>query len=104
MGRLYNVWNYGDFMERFYGSKIVKVIFDVIQLCSMTISFSVCMATFGSTMSQACGGSVLMWTIVFAILILASVIWGTAIVNKLATVMGTAILILLTVCLSLIHI
>ncbi len=32
MGRLYNVWNYGDFMERFYGSKIVKVIFDVIQL------------------------------------------------------------------------
>ena len=38
-----------------------------------------------------------MWTIVFAILILASVIWGTAIVNKLATVMGTAILILLTV-------
>ena len=97
MGRLYNVWNYGDFMERFYGSKIVKVIFDVIQLCSMPISFSVCTATFGSTMSQACGGSVLMWTIVFAILILASVIWGTAIVNKLATVMGTAILILLTV-------
>ncbi len=63
----------------------------------MPISFSVCTATFGSTMSQACGGSVLMWTIVFAILILASVIWGTAIVNKLATVMGTAILILLTV-------
>lgn len=95
--RLYNVWNYGDFMERFYGSKIVKGIFDVIQLCSMPISFSVCTATFGSTMAEACGGSVLMWTVVFGVLVLVSVIWGTAIVNKLATVMGTAILILLTV-------
>ena len=64
MGRLYNVWNYGDFMERFYGSKIVKVIFDVIQLCSMPISFSVCTATFGSTMSQACGGSVLVKNVI----------------------------------------
>lgn len=95
--RLYNVWNYGDFMERFYGTKITKLIFDVIQMISMPISFSVCTATFGTTMAEYCGGSVLMWTIVFAVLVLISVVWGTAIVNKLATFMGTAILILLFV-------
>lgn len=97
MARLYNVWNYGDFMERFYGSKVVKAAFDIIQLCTMPISFSVCTATFGSTMSQTLGGSQLMWIIIFGFMILGSVIWGTEIVNKLATIMGTAILILLTV-------
>ncbi|MCU6746403.1 hypothetical protein OCV51_01810 [Faecalicatena acetigenes] len=95
--RLNNTWNYGAFMEKFYGTKIVKWIFDVIQIVGMPISYAVSVATFASTMKQFIGGPYLMWIVVFDLIVLVSVIWGTAVVNKLSAYMGTAILILLVV-------
>ena len=95
--RLNETWNYAAFMERFYGHKIFKVIFDIIQIVSLPISFAACIATFASTLQQYVGGAYFMWVVVFAVIVIFSVIWGTAVVNKLAAFMGTAILILLLI-------
>lgn len=95
--RLYNVWDYANFMERFYGHRIFKAIFDVIQIITLPITFSACIATFASLLQQYIGGSYLIWVVVFAVLVMLSVMWGTAILNKISTVMGICILILLVV-------
>ena len=95
--RLFNVWNYGDFMEKLYGTKVIKFIFDIIQVTCLPISFAVSVATFSSAMQGVLGGAYLMWVVIFCAIVLFSVIWGTAFVNKLAAYMGTAILLLLLV-------
>lgn len=93
--RLNNAWNYAAFMERFYGHKIFKIIFDVIQIVSLPITFAGCIATFASTLENSVGGSYLMWVVVFAVIVMISVMWGNETLNKISTVMGICILILL---------
>ncbi len=93
--RLYNVWDYANFMGCFYGHPIFKGIFDVIQILGLPLTFAGCVATFASTLEEYVGGAYMMWVGVFAILVMVSVMWGTAILNKISTVMGVGILILL---------
>lgn len=95
--RLNNVWDYANFMERFYGHKIFKIVFDVIQILTMPISFSAMIATFASTLVQYIGGTYIMWVAIFAVVVMFSVMWGTAVLNKISTAMGIGILILLVV-------
>lgn len=95
--RLNNTWNYAAFMEKFYGSKIIRIIFDVIQIVGMPITYAVSVATFASTMQQFIGGPYMMWILVFCAIIVLSVMWGTSVVNKLSAYMGTIILVLLIV-------
>lgn len=95
--RLNNAWNYGDFMERFYGHKIFKVIFDVIQIVSLPITFAGMIATFASTMQTSVGGGYLMWVGIFAVIVMLSVMWGNEMLNKISFAMGVCILILLLV-------
>ncbi len=95
--RLNNAWNYGIFMERLYGPKVVATIFDIIQIISMPITFAACIATFASTLQSFIGGSYILYVVLFAVIVILSVIWGTEVVNKLASIMGTAILALLAV-------
>ncbi len=93
--RLYNVWDYANFMSCFYGHPIFKAIFDVIQILGLPLTFAGCVATFASTLVDYVGGSYIMWVIIFAVLVMLSVMWGTAILNKISTVMGVGILVLL---------
>ncbi|MCI8586586.1 MAG: hypothetical protein HFI92_12000 [Lachnospiraceae bacterium] len=95
--RLNNTWNYGDFMGKFYGTPIIKVIFDVIQVISLPISFAGCTATFGSILQTYLGGNYIMWMMLFNVIVLFSVIWGTEVVNRLASVMGVLILAILII-------
>lgn len=95
--RLSNSWNYASFMEHFYGHRIFAIIFDLIQIVSLPITFAGMVATFASTMQNFVGGAYLLWVAVFAALVILSVMWGNEVLNKISTVMGVLILILLIV-------
>lgn len=95
--RLNDVWNYGDFMERFYGHKVFKIIFDIIQYITLPISFSGMMATFSSTLCNYVGGNYWVWNVLFAVIVIACVMWGTQVLNRISTVMGLGILALLII-------
>ncbi len=96
--RMAQVWNYRAFIDGMYRYKIVGVYYDIAQLIAVPIALGACVSTFASCLETNFGLNYWVGLIIFAVIILLSTMWGTKMLSKIGSYMGTAIIVLLVVC------
>lgn len=95
--RIYQVWNYRDFMESLYGKAWVAVVHEIIMLIGCLISAGALVATAGSTAEVMLGVNFWVAVAVFSAVVVIGCMYGEAFVRQTATVMGVGIIILLMI-------
>ena len=95
--RLYQVWNYRDFMQSLYGKAWVANIHEIIMLFGCLISAGALVATAGSTAEVMLGVNFWVAVAVFSVLVVVGCMYGEAFVRQTATIMGVGIIVLMVI-------